>query len=104
MKNISLVLVLSIFFSCEKDIKTISSIRDSQKEKLIQNQQDTIIKNISKNCVDIKKNNIYDYYLCKEWKILNEIEIRKILKSGELIDYNDSALTLHYTTTESIVG
>jgi hypothetical protein len=88
--------------SCKEINKNISISKNSnKKEKIISQNRDTIIDNISKNCKDLQKKNIYEYYLCKEWKTLNEIEIRKILNSGELGKGGEGdSRKLHYTASE----
>lgn len=102
MKDISLLIILFFIFSCKEVKKNISLSKDiKEKEYLISENKDTIIGNISKSCRELQERDIHEYYLCREWKIPNEIEIRKILKSGELGDGEEGdSRTLHYAASE----
>lgn len=102
MKNFSLLILFSLMISCKESKKNISLAKDiTNKEYSILKNQDTIIKNISKNCEEAQKKNIYEYYLCREWKMLDELQIKDILKSGELGDGGEGdSRMLHYTTSE----
>lgn len=71
------------------------------KQNPILENHDTIIENISKNCKEAQERNIYEYNLCRDWKILNETQIKKIVKSGELGDGVESdTRMLHYASAE----
>jgi hypothetical protein len=102
MKKKILLPILCLMISCKESKKSISLSKDiSNKEYSILKKQDTIIENISKNCEEAQERNIYDYNLCKEWKILDESQIKEILKSGELGDGGEGdSRALHYTSSE----
>lgn len=102
MNKLSLLLIMYLIISCKENKKEIRSSRDiSNKKYSNSNNQDTIIDNISKNCEEAQERNIYDYNLCNDWKILNELQIKRILKSGELGDgVEGDSRTLHYTSSE----
>lgn len=103
MKNLKLLFVFCLMVSCKEDNKIVA-MTDSSTEKLISKIGDTIIDNVSKNCKEAKEKNIYEYYLCKSWDVLDDLKIKKILKSGELSDTEDGgARELHYVTTESSI-
>ena len=102
MKKIILIITVILVFSC-KENEVDSSYVNKTENKIypITERQDTIIENISKICEESKNNNIVEYNLCKEWKILDEKIIRKIIKSGELGDGSEGdSRALHYTTSE----
>lgn len=86
--------------SCKEVKKNIPISKNiKEKEFFISESRDTIIENISKKCQEAQ--DIYEYYLCREWKIPNEMQIREILKSGELGDGGEGdSRKLHYATSE----
>lgn len=89
--------MLFLIASCKENNKLTF-----KKENLNSEIQDTIIQNISKSCDEVQMKNIFEYYFCKDWDILNEAEIKKIIKSAELGDGGEGdSRTLHYTTSES---
>ncbi|WP_433815528.1 hypothetical protein [Flavobacterium johnsoniae] len=96
MKKLSLIFILFLIISCRENKKISIS-----QQNLISENQDTIIENVSKNCKEAQERNIYDYYLCRDWKILDPAQIKKIVKSGELGDGGESdARMLHYASAE----
>lgn len=103
MNIFCLLLMFCFIISCKGDNKIVA-VKDSASEKSISKNEDTIIDNVSKNCIEAQEKNIYEYYLCKNWNLLDDVKIKKILKSGELSDTGEGgARELHYATTESSI-
>lgn len=104
MKNLNLLLIIFalILFSCKGEIIKETEVTETNSlDSLTQKNQDTIVQNISKNCIDTKTVSLDEHYLCKNWLVLNEAQIKKILKYSRKGDGagNDSHI-LHYATSQ----
>lgn len=104
MKKLSLLFMFCLIISCKDFENKIVVAKVNKSEQSIFENKDTLIENISKNCKEAREKNIYEYYLCRNWDVIDDTIIKKILKSGELVDNDEGAIReLHYTSTESSI-
>jgi hypothetical protein len=97
------ILFTLILFSCKNEIKKDAdlSINNTKNDTITKINNDTIVQNIKKSCDESKEKSIDEYFLCQKWDLLNEKQIKAIIKNSKKGDdgIGDSH-TLHYATSE----